>query len=60
MDVFDMLLVGVEASIALAEYEGNVYALSVAGFMFSRLLFLPLWRIVREQEDANSSITRPA
>ncbi len=60
MDVFDMLLVGVEASIALAEFEGNVYALSVAGSMFSRLLLLPLWRIVREQEDTNSSITRPA
>ncbi len=34
-----------------------VYALSVAGIMFSRLLLLPLWRIVREQEDANSRVT---
>ncbi len=27
-----------------------LYALSVAGYMFSRLLLIPLWRIVREQE----------
>ncbi len=39
---------------------GIVYALSVAGTMFSRLLLLPLWRIVREQEDANSRVTSPA
>jgi len=36
---------------------GIVYALSVAGIMFSRLLLLPLWRIVHEQEDANSRVT---
>ncbi len=36
---------------------GIVYALSVAGINFSRLLLLPLWRIVREQEDANSRVT---
>ena len=36
---------------------GIVYALIVAGIMFSRLLLLPLWRIVREQEDANSRVT---
>jgi len=39
---------------------GIVFALSVAGIMFSRLLLLPLWRIVREQEGANSRVTSPA
>ncbi len=39
---------------------GIIYALSVAGYMFSRLLLLPLWRIVREQEAANSRVTGPA
>ena len=39
---------------------GVVFALSVAGIMFSRLLLLPLWRILREQEDANSRVTSPA
>ncbi len=39
---------------------GIFFALSVAGIMFSRLLLLPLWRIVREQEDANSRVTSPA
>ncbi len=39
---------------------GIVYALSVAGINFSRLLLLPLWRIVREQEDANSRVTSQA
>ncbi len=39
---------------------GVVYALGVAGIMFSRLLLLPLWRIVREQEDADSRVTSPA
>ncbi len=39
---------------------GIIYALSVAGYMFSRLLLLPLWRIVREQEAANSRVTSPA
>ncbi|MFT6878831.1 MAG: hypothetical protein ACI9XK_004848 [Granulosicoccus sp.] len=29
---------------------GIIYALGVASYMFSRLLLLPLWRIVREQE----------
>lgn len=29
---------------------GILLALSVAGYMFSRLLLIPLWRIVREQE----------
>jgi uncharacterized membrane protein len=39
---------------------GVVYALIVAAINFSRLLLLPLWRIVREQEDANSRVTNPA
>jgi hypothetical protein len=39
---------------------GIIYALSVAGYMFSRLLLLPLWRIVHEQEAANSRVTGPA
>ena len=39
---------------------GIFLALSVAGIMFARLLLLPLWRIVREQEDANSRVTSPA
>ena len=39
---------------------GVFYALFVAGYMFSRLLLLPLWRIVREQEAANSKVTSPA
>lgn len=34
-----------------------IYALSVAGFMFARLLLLPQWRIVREQEARNSKVT---
>ena len=38
---------------------GVIYALSVAGYMFYRLLLLPLWRIVREQEEANSRVTSP-
>ena len=33
---------------------GIIYALSVAGYMFSRLLLLPLWRIVNEQEAVAS------
>ena len=39
---------------------GIFHALSVAGINFSRLLLLPLWRIVREQEDANSKVTSQA
>ena len=34
-----------------------LYALGVAAYMFSRLLLLPLWRIVREQEAVNSNTT---
>lgn len=37
-----------------------VYILSVAGVMFSRLLLLPLWRILREREDADSRVSNPA
>ena len=36
-----------------------LYALSVAGYMFSRVLLLPLWRIVRENEAANSGVESP-
>ena len=39
---------------------GVIYALTVASYMFSRLLLRPLWRIVREQEAANSRVTSPA
>ncbi len=38
---------------------GVFYALSVAGYTFSRLLLHPLWRIVSEQEAANSRATSP-
>jgi hypothetical protein len=36
---------------------GIMYALSVASYMFSRLLLLPLWRIVHEQEARDSTVT---
>jgi hypothetical protein len=32
-----------------------VYTLSIAGFMFSRLLLIPIWRNVRKQEAAKLS-----
>ncbi|MBT4520137.1 MAG: hypothetical protein HOC23_09030 [Halieaceae bacterium] len=35
---------------------GIIYALSVAAFMFSRLLLQPLWKAVREQEAKNSTV----
>ena len=41
-------------------FAAVVYGLGLAGIMFSRLLLLPLWRIVREQEDADSRATNPA
>ena len=34
---------------------GLIYTLSVAAYMFSRLLLIPLWRVVREQEAENSN-----
>ena len=37
-----------------------LYALGVACFIFSRLLLVPLWRIVHEKEEANSRVTSPA
>jgi len=37
-----------------------VYALGVACFTFSRLLLIPLWRVVHEKEEANSRVTSPA
>jgi hypothetical protein len=36
------------------------FGLGVACFIFSRLLLMPLWRIVREKEGANSRATNPA
>jgi hypothetical protein len=32
-----------------------LYALTVAGYVFSRLLLLPLWKAVKEHEDQNSA-----
>jgi len=39
---------------------GAVYGLSLAGIMFSRLLLIPLWRIVRETENEKLEGVRSA
>ncbi len=39
---------------------GIIYALGVASYMFSRLLLLPLWRIVKEQESEKAMGTSSA
>jgi uncharacterized membrane protein len=39
---------------------GIIYALGVANYMFSRLLLLPLWRIVKEQESEKAMGTNLA
>jgi hypothetical protein len=39
---------------------GIIYALGVASYMFSRVLLLPLWRIVKEQESEKATGTSSA
>jgi hypothetical protein len=39
---------------------GIVYGLSLAGIMFSRLLLMPLWRIVHEVENEELNESSPA